>query len=213
MFRTSRGFLPDSRGGVDVEAIRIPCNASQLPIGPTDAYTDPDSGARRTRRAARSSRYGRGSHAVEQDPRTSQDAPQNPSWDRTILRRWRRPRPTLGWLPTEDEKVPYRTYSEGKQVQKRFFTMKFPVAVDAKAATFAYVDPGLTTEPHSRAAHEPSARRAGLRGFTAGFQAADLVTAGFNLRTRAALHIRARATESSSHRGRCFGRRRRSDTD
>ena len=98
-------------------------------------------------------------------------------------------RPTLGWLPTEDEKVPYRTYSEGKQVQKRFFTMKFPVAVDAKAATFAYVDPGLTTEPHSRAAHEPSARRAGLRGFTAGFQAADLVTAGFNLRTRPALHI------------------------
>ena len=58
-------------------------------------------------------------------------------------------RPTLGWLQTENEKVPYRTYSEGKQVQKRFFTMKFPVAVDAKAATFAYVDPGLTTEPHS----------------------------------------------------------------
>ena len=122
-------------------------------------------------------------------------------------------RPTLGWLQTENEKVPYRTYSEGKQVQKRFFTMKFPVAVDAKAATFAYVDPGLTTEPHSRAAHEPSARRAGSRGFTAGFQAADLVTVGFNLRTRAALHTRARATESSSHRGRCFGRRRRSDTD
>ena len=102
-------------------------------------------------------------------------------------------RPTLGWLQTENEKVPYRTYSEWKQVQKRFFTMKFPVAVDAKAATFAYVDPGLTTEPHSRAAHEPSARRAGSRGFTAGFQAADLVTAGFNLRTRAALHTRARA--------------------
>ena len=122
-------------------------------------------------------------------------------------------RPTLGWLQTENEKVPYRTYSEWKQVQKRFFTMKFPVAVDAKAATFAYVDPGLTTEPHSRAAHEPSARRAGSRGFTAGFQAADLVTAGFNLRTRAALHTRARATESNSHRGRCFGRRRRSDTD
>ena len=110
-------------------------------------------------------------------------------------------------------RLPYRTYCEGKQVQKRFFTMKFPVAVDAKAATFTYVDPGLTTEPHSRAAHEPTARRAGSRGFTAGFQAADLVTAGFNLRTRAALHTRARATESSSHRGRCFGRRRRSDTD
>ena len=30
-------------------------------------------------------------------------------------------RPTLGWLQTENEKVPYRTYSEGKQVQKRFF--------------------------------------------------------------------------------------------
>ena len=41
----------------------------------------------------------------------------------------------------------------------------------------------------------------------------SVVTAGFNLRTRAALHTRARATESNSHRGRCFGRRRRSDTD
>ena len=73
-------------------------------------------------------------------------------------------RPTLGWLPTEDEKgqrfealgidravLPYRTYDEGTQAQKRFFALKFPVAVDAKAATFVYVDPGLTTDSEPRA--------------------------------------------------------------
>ena len=66
--------------------------------------------------------------------------------------------------PTEDEKVqrfealgidravlPYRTYGEGTQAQKRFFALKFPVAVDAKAATFVYVDPGLTTDSELRA--------------------------------------------------------------
>ena len=73
-------------------------------------------------------------------------------------------RPTLGWLPTEDEKVqrfdalgidrarlPYRVYGEERKTQKRFFALKFPVAVDAKAATFVYVDPGLTTDSELRA--------------------------------------------------------------
>ena len=80
-------------------------------------------------------------------------------------------RPTLGWLPTEDEKVrrfdalgidramlPYRKYGEAGKEQTRFFALKLPVAVDAKAATFAYVDPGLTTESELRAwgkAHAP----------------------------------------------------------
>ena len=80
-------------------------------------------------------------------------------------------RPTLGWLPTEDEKVqrfdalgidrarlPYRVYGEEGKTQKRFFALKFPVAVDAKAATFVYVDPGLTTDSELRAwgtAHAP----------------------------------------------------------
>ena len=80
-------------------------------------------------------------------------------------------RPTLGWLPTEDDKVqrfealgidravlPYRTYGDGGKAQKRFFALKFPVAVDAKAATFVYVDPGLTTDSELRAwgvAHAP----------------------------------------------------------
>ena len=78
---------------------------------------------------------------------------------------------TLGWLPTEHEKVqrfqtlgidravlPYRSYGEGAKAQKRFFALKFPIAVDAKAATFVYVDPGLTTESELRAwgvAHAP----------------------------------------------------------
>ena len=78
---------------------------------------------------------------------------------------------TLGWLPTEEEKVrrfealgidravlPYRTYGEAGKAQKRFFALKLPVAVDAKAATFVYVDPGLTTDSELRAwgkAHAP----------------------------------------------------------
>ena len=78
---------------------------------------------------------------------------------------------TLGWLPTEEEKVrrlvalgidravlPYRKYgAEGKE-QTRYFALKLPIAVDAKAATFVYVDPGLTTESELRAwgvAHAP----------------------------------------------------------
>ena len=47
--------------------------------------------------------------------------------------------------------LPYRTYGEGTQAQKRFFALKFPVAVDAKAATFVYVDLGLTTDSELRA--------------------------------------------------------------
>ena len=78
---------------------------------------------------------------------------------------------TLGWLPTEDEKVrrfeglgivravlPYRTYGEAGEAQKRFFALKLPVAVDEKAATFVYVDPGQTTDCELRAwgkAHAP----------------------------------------------------------
>ena len=73
-------------------------------------------------------------------------------------------RPTLSWLPTEHEKVqrfealgitramlPYRTYGQGANAQRRFFALKFPVALDEKAATFAYVDPGLTTDSELRA--------------------------------------------------------------
>ena len=54
--------------------------------------------------------------------------------------------------------LPYRTYGEGPKAPKRFVALKFPVAVDAKVATFVYVDPGLTTESELRAwgvAHAP----------------------------------------------------------
>ena len=73
-------------------------------------------------------------------------------------------RPTLGWLPTEAEKVqrfaalgidrgvlPYRTYGDGATAIKRFVALKCPVAVDEKVATFTYVDPGLTTDSELRA--------------------------------------------------------------
>ena len=80
-------------------------------------------------------------------------------------------RPTLGWLPTEAEKVqrfeslgidrgvlPYRTYGESAPAKKRFVALKCPVAGDEKVATFTYVDPGLTTDSELRAwgvAHAP----------------------------------------------------------
>ena len=80
-------------------------------------------------------------------------------------------RPTLGWLPTEEEKVqrfdalgidrtvlPYRKYGdEGKQ-QTRYFALKLPIAVDERVATFVYVDPGQTTDSELRKwgdAHRP----------------------------------------------------------
>ena len=47
--------------------------------------------------------------------------------------------------------MPYRVYGAAGKGQKRFFALKFPVAVDEKAATFAYVDPGLTTDSELRA--------------------------------------------------------------
>ena len=78
-------------------------------------------------------------------------------------------RPTLGWLPTEDDKVqrfealhidrahfPYRKY--GQPGIPRYFAFKLPIAVDEQAATFVYVDPGQTTDSELRAwgmAHAP----------------------------------------------------------
>ena len=104
-------------------------------------------------------------------------------------------RPTLGWLPTEAEKVQrfaalgidrahvaYRTYDEGEPAQKRFVALKCPVAVDAQAATFVYVDPGLTTDSELRAWARPTRRsgraqgadfRRARRRVGTGFEAAD----------------------------------------
>ena len=81
-------------------------------------------------------------------------------------------RPTLGWLPTEDDKIrrfeafgidrgtfPYRKYgTEGKPQIPRYFAFKLPIAVDEKAATFVYVDAGQSTDSELRAwgmAHAP----------------------------------------------------------
>ena len=80
-------------------------------------------------------------------------------------------RPTLGWLPTEDDKVqrfealgidravlPYRKYGQNEKGQPRYFTLKLPLAVDVKVATFVYVDSGQTTDSELRAwgvAHAP----------------------------------------------------------
>ena len=80
-------------------------------------------------------------------------------------------RPSLGWLPTEADKVqrfealgidravlPYRKYGEGDKGQPRYFALKLPIAVDEQAATFVYVDAGQTTDSELRAwglAHAP----------------------------------------------------------
>ena len=81
-------------------------------------------------------------------------------------------RPSLGWLPTEADKVqrfealgidrgtfPYRMYGpEGKPQIPRYFAFKLPIAVDEHMATFVYVDPGQTTDSELRAwgvAHAP----------------------------------------------------------
>ena len=81
-------------------------------------------------------------------------------------------RPTLAWLPTEADKVqrfealgidrgtfPYRLYGpHGKPQIPRYFAFKLPIAVDAQAATFVYVDAGQSTDSELRAwgmAHAP----------------------------------------------------------
>ena len=73
-------------------------------------------------------------------------------------------RPTLGWLPTEEEKVhrfealgidrgtlPYRKYGATDKAQPRYFALKLPIAVDEQAATFVYVDPCQSTDSELRA--------------------------------------------------------------
>ena len=78
--------------------------------------------------------------------------------------------PVLPWLPTEQEKVaffdllgidrnriPHRIYHGAVGKQTRYFALKLPIACDAKTATFAYIDPGNTTDTELRswgAAHE-----------------------------------------------------------
>ena len=78
--------------------------------------------------------------------------------------------PELPWLPTEQEKVrffellgierkliPRRVYQGAVGKQTRYFALKLPIAVDVKTATFAYVDPGNSTDTELRswgAAHE-----------------------------------------------------------
>ena len=81
-------------------------------------------------------------------------------------------RPTLGWLPTESDKVhrfealgidrgtfPYRLYGpHGTPQIPRYFAFKLPIAVDEHTATFVYVDAGQSTDSELRAwgvAHAP----------------------------------------------------------
>ena len=81
-------------------------------------------------------------------------------------------RPTLGWLPTEDDKVqrfealgidrgtlPSRNYGPpGTPQVPRYFDLKFPLAVDEPTTTFVYVDAGHATDSELRswgAAHAP----------------------------------------------------------
>ena len=69
----------------------------------------------------------------------------------------------LPWLPTEQEKVgffeslgiprkllPSRLFKGAVNKQTRYFPLQLPIAVDAKTATFAYVDPGHATDTELR---------------------------------------------------------------
>ena len=92
--------------------------------------------------------------------------------------------PELPWLPTEQEKVgffeslgidrrriPHRVYQGAVGKQTRYFALKLPIAVDAKTATFVYVDPGKDTDTELRSwgsAHEGLWRA--LRGKGLGIQ-------------------------------------------
>ena len=79
--------------------------------------------------------------------------------------------PGMNWLPTEPEKVeffeklglplrliPRRIYYGAVGNQKRYFALKLPLAVGRETVTFAYVDPGHSTDTELRswgAAHGP----------------------------------------------------------
>ena len=71
--------------------------------------------------------------------------------------------PELPWLPTEQEKVgffeslgidrsriPHRVYQGAVGKQTRYFALKLPIAVEAKTATFTYIDPGKDTDTELR---------------------------------------------------------------
>ena len=92
--------------------------------------------------------------------------------------------PELPWLPTEQEKVgyfeslgiersriPHRVYQGAVGKQTRYFALKLPIAVDAKTATFVYIDPGKDSDTELRSwgsAHEGLWRA--LRGKGLGVQ-------------------------------------------
>ena len=71
--------------------------------------------------------------------------------------------PGTNWLPTEGEKlefleglgvhsnlIPRRIYYGAVRAQKRYFALKLPLALDPETATFAYIDPGLTSDAELR---------------------------------------------------------------
>ena len=100
--------------------------------------------------------------------------------------------PGLNWLPGEHEKVrfltelglprrliPRRIYYGAVSQRKRYFALKLPLALDPETATFAYIDPGLTSDAELRswgAAHArlwEALRKAGRRVRVIGISADD----------------------------------------
>ena len=100
--------------------------------------------------------------------------------------------PGLNWLPKEHEKVqfltdlglprsliPRRIYYGAVSQRKRYFALKLPLALDPEAATFVYIDPGLTSAAELRswgAAHArlwEALRKAGRRVRVIGTAAED----------------------------------------
>ncbi len=124
--------------------------------------------------------------------------------------------PELPWFPTEQEKVqffellgidhsrlPRRVYQGAVGKQTRYFALKLPIAVEAKTATFAYVDPGKYTDTELRswgAAHEWLWRALRLHGIEVH---AVVIGADYTATIRAEAALKtwsSRAGEQSSQR-------------
>ena len=129
-------------------------------------------------------------------------------------------RPTLAWLPTEDDKVqrfealgidrgtlPSRNYGPPGQPQvPRYFDQKFPLAVDATTTTFAYVDAGQATDSELRSwgvAHAPLWAALRARTF-----AVHVVAIGTGvLAAQRAAPVLQRWTQDGDGRGAAYPRR------
>ena len=99
--------------------------------------------------------------------------------------------------------MPQRLYHGANGNQTRYFALRLPIAVDAKTATFAYVDPGKDTDTELRSrgdSHEWLWRALRLHGIEV---RAVVIGADYSVTMRAEAALKtwsSRAGEQSSQR-------------